>query len=89
MYPVADILMSKGVPVIFVTGYGAESIDPKYEHVPLLQKPIDRAELQELFILGSTATAPLGTQDDARDIRPKVRQSSIIREKTASTRGSF
>jgi PAS domain S-box-containing protein len=89
VYPVADILMSKGVPLIFVTGYGAESIDPKYEHVPLLQKPIDRAELRELFILGSTATAPLGTQDDARDIRPKVRQSSIIREKTASTRGSF
>jgi hypothetical protein len=85
VYPVADILMAKGIPLIFVTGYGAESIDPKYEHVPLLQKPINRAELQNLFVRGSTATTPLVTQDDTRDVRPKVRQSSV----TASTRGSF
>jgi PAS domain S-box-containing protein len=62
VYPIADILISRGVPIVFVTGYGGESIDPKYEHVPLLQKPIDRAELKGLFVLGSTATMPIGTQ---------------------------
>ena len=41
-YPLADALHSKGVPFVFVTGYAADSIDRRFSHVPLIQKPIPR-----------------------------------------------
>jgi PAS domain S-box-containing protein len=50
IYPVADTLVARGVPFVFVTGYGAESIDGRFAHVPILQKPIERQVLQHLFV---------------------------------------
>ena len=50
IYPVADALAARGVPFVFVTGYGAESIDGRFAHVPILQKPIERQVLQHLFV---------------------------------------
>ena len=50
IYPVADTLADRGVPFVFVTGYGAESIDGRFAHVPILQKPIERQVLEHLFI---------------------------------------
>jgi PAS domain S-box-containing protein len=49
VYPVADLLLEKRVPVAFISGYGAESLDPRYAHLPLVQKPIDRKVLVDLF----------------------------------------
>ena len=49
VYPVVDLLMAKGVPTAFISGYGAESVDRRYEHIPLMQKPIDRQVLLDLF----------------------------------------
>jgi CheY-like chemotaxis protein len=63
VYPVADLLSSKGVPVVFVTGYGMESVESRYTDVPLLQKPLDKRTLQDLFdVSGNTEvpTAPDG-----------------------------
>ena len=51
VYPVVDLLIAKGVPVVFVSGYGRESVDSRYSHIPLVQKPIDRRALLELFDL--------------------------------------
>jgi PAS domain S-box-containing protein len=44
-YPLADALSLKGVPFIFVTGYAPDTIDRRFAHVPLIQKPIPREEL--------------------------------------------
>jgi CheY-like chemotaxis protein len=55
-YPVADIVAKRGVPFVFVTGYEADTIDDRFGHVPILQKPIERQMLQGLFL--STALAP-------------------------------
>lgn len=49
VYPLADMLATRGVPFIFVTGYGAESIVPRFAGVPVLQKPIERQMLQRIF----------------------------------------
>lgn len=38
-YPVADVLMERGIPFIFVTGYGLGGIDPAYRDAPMTQKP--------------------------------------------------
>ena len=37
----AERLRAHGVPIIFVTGYDAETIPPALQDVPRLQKPID------------------------------------------------
>jgi PAS domain S-box-containing protein len=45
VYPVVDLLIAKGVPIAFISGYGTESVDSRYAHIPLMQKPIDRRVL--------------------------------------------
>ncbi len=59
IYPVADALAARGVPFVFVTGYGAESIDGRFAHVPILQKPIERQVLQHLFVAPRNASLKL------------------------------
>ena len=55
IYPVADSLVAKGVPFVFITGYGAEAIDGRFASYRVLQKPIQRQMLQNTFIVGSGA----------------------------------
>jgi two-component SAPR family response regulator len=52
VYPVADVVVARGVPFVFVTGYGAECIDRRFAQVPVLQKPIERRMLQSIFVDG-------------------------------------
>jgi PAS domain S-box-containing protein len=49
VYPVADAVAARGLPFVFVTGYGAEGIDGRYAKIPVLQKPIERQMLRNLF----------------------------------------
>jgi PAS domain S-box-containing protein len=49
IYPVAERLIDKGVPFMFMTGYGAEAIDERFAHCRVLQKPIQRQVLQNSF----------------------------------------
>ncbi len=53
--PLADFLLARGVPFVFITGYQRDSIDRRYANVPVLQKPIDAAALESvlLTLLGS------------------------------------
>ena len=39
IYPVADILAQRGLPFVFVTGYGERSLTEPYHDRPALQKP--------------------------------------------------
>ena len=50
VYPLADILAAREIPFIFVTGYAIESIDQRFDHIPVLQKPIDRGFLERIFV---------------------------------------
>lgn len=38
-YAVADALADRGLPFVFITGYGAAGLKPGYESRPVLQKP--------------------------------------------------
>jgi len=51
--PVVEVLVARGVPFVFVTGYDADSVDPRFSGVPILQKPIERDMLQKIFLLGA------------------------------------
>ncbi len=57
VYPVAEAILARGVPFVFVTGYGAEGIDRRFAQIPVLQKPIERQMLQSAFV-NSARRAP-------------------------------
>jgi two-component sensor histidine kinase len=57
VYPVAEELTSRGIPFVFVTGYGVESIDKRFADIPVLQKPIERETLQRIFVNGAAGAA--------------------------------
>ena len=44
-YPVADILIRRGAPMAFVSGYDRSHIPERYKNVPLIQKPVDPSEV--------------------------------------------
>ena len=46
IYPVADILMKRGLPFVFVSGYGEGSLPPDYRGRPALQKPFQIERLR-------------------------------------------
>jgi len=49
IYPLAEILTKRNIPFVFVTGYSADSIDSRFSHVPVLQKPIQPEALQAII----------------------------------------
>ena len=46
IYPVADILAKRGLPFVFVTGYGERSLPDAYRGRPALQKPFQAEQLK-------------------------------------------
>jgi len=54
VYPVADVLAARQIPFVFITGYGVESIDGRFAHVPIVKKPVQRQVLQQIFVAGET-----------------------------------
>jgi CheY-like chemotaxis protein len=45
-FPVAEILQKRGIPFVFMTGYGAEDFPAAYQQLPRLSKPFDLPDLQ-------------------------------------------
>ena len=49
VYPVADILLASKLPFLFVTGYSTERVDNRYAQIPIIQKPLQKQDLQSAF----------------------------------------
>jgi CheY-like chemotaxis protein len=47
IYPVADILKERGLPFVFVTGYGERALPDRYRDRPALQKPFQAEQLSK------------------------------------------
>ena len=47
IYPLAQTLLRRKIPVLFVTGYDPSSIHRKFRSVPRLAKPVDARQLQQ------------------------------------------
>ena len=43
-FPVADVLIERGVPVIFATGYGSSVLPERFRRTQTLQKPFDQVQ---------------------------------------------
>jgi PAS domain S-box-containing protein len=74
VYPLAEMLQDRGVPFIFVTGYGAESIDRRFTHIPVIQKPVERHVLQRIFV-PATDGAPKAARGRRENGKGSVRVS--------------
>ena len=46
---IADILIEKGIPFGFVTGY-EHPLEERHKHIPLLQKPFSRVQLRDFLV---------------------------------------
>jgi two-component sensor histidine kinase/DNA-binding response OmpR family regulator len=57
VYPVADLLTTRGIPFVFVTGYGRDSIDRRYADAPVFEKPVEREALEHMFSLADDQLA--------------------------------
>jgi CheY-like chemotaxis protein len=44
-FPIAEALCRRGIPFLFVTGYGSKGIDPNFAAHPVLAKPFLQREL--------------------------------------------
>jgi two-component SAPR family response regulator len=60
VYPVADRLMDLHIPFVFVTGYGRESIDRRYDSIHVLEKPVERQALEAVFAKVPQAARSVG-----------------------------
>ena len=48
-FGVAEILVERGVPFAFITGYGKAGVRKDLQGAPVLQKPIDIDRLEEIL----------------------------------------
>jgi CheY-like chemotaxis protein len=55
VYPVADILADRGLPFVFVTGYGGRGLPEPYRERPTLQKPFQLEDLRATLSAVMTA----------------------------------
>jgi PAS domain S-box-containing protein len=66
VYPVADAVVARGVPFVFVTGYGAEGIDSRFAQVLVLQKPIEKQMLESILLDGGPRASTAAIAPQAR-----------------------
>lgn len=45
VFPAADILAARGVPMVFTTGYDASSIPERYGHIARCEKPLSMSKV--------------------------------------------
>jgi CheY-like chemotaxis protein len=51
VFPVAEILRDRRIPMLFSTGYGASGLPTEFQNYLLLTKPFSRTELQQKMAL--------------------------------------
>ena len=49
IFPVAEILTERGIPLIFATGYGSKGLPPRVQDSPTLPKPFSYQSLSEVL----------------------------------------
>ena len=47
IFPVADVLRERGIPLIFASGYGSDALPPRFLDSPTLPKPFSYRSLSE------------------------------------------
>lgn len=45
-FPVAEVLVDRGIPFVFATGYGSPGLPTQLQNAPVLQKPFAQRDLE-------------------------------------------
>ena len=67
VYSLAETLTARKIPFVFATGYGAESIESRFEHIPVLQKPIEKNMLSRIFVRSNTSRTFIAKEGSSLD----------------------
>ena len=65
-YPIADVLVARGVPFVFSTGYDKGRLLDRYRTFPALQKPFHRSDL------GDTLSKLLASKERDRNVESAI-----------------
>ena len=65
VFPVAELLLGRGLPLIFSTGYGSDRLPPAFRASACLHKPFSREQLKQVVT---------GTFARCRAAEPRQRQ---------------
>ncbi len=67
VYPVADVLKLRGIPFVFLTGYGQAGLRPEYKSHPVVQKPFSIEQMQAIIrkLQSEPTSRPLPRKDAA------------------------
>jgi len=49
VFPLADILVYRQIPFLFMTGYGSERLESRFPDVAVLQKPVEAQAVQKFL----------------------------------------
>jgi len=49
VFPLADILVDRKIPFLFMTGYGSEQLESRFSNVAILQKPVEAHVVQSFL----------------------------------------
>jgi CheY-like chemotaxis protein len=58
IYPIAEKLIERSMPIVFATGYGRSGLPEEWRDRPVLQKPYAMAELAECIARFSGPASP-------------------------------
>jgi CheY-like chemotaxis protein len=58
VYPAAEILAERGVPLIFLTGYSGEFLPVRFAACPILEKPFSAADLRKAMLSAFVGLSP-------------------------------
>jgi CheY-like chemotaxis protein len=67
-YPLAEMLVNRGIPVLFVTGYGEFGVPDNFRRIPVLSKPFQQRDLERALAKALASTA--ASDSDAREPSP-------------------
>jgi CheY-like chemotaxis protein len=60
VFPVADALKARAIPFVFLTGYRAHAVPPRFSDNAVMQKPFNESDLGEAMTLLQRARFPEG-----------------------------
>lgn len=63
-FPVADVLLARGVPFVFATGYGALGVDPRYRGAVVVAKPFSLTALGAAIAAARRSGSPTSPSGD-------------------------
>ena len=49
VFPLADILVYRQIPFLFMTGYGSERLEARFSDIAVLQKPVEAQAVQKFL----------------------------------------